>query len=214
MLTKDDEDWVALLEGKEVPDADPNTVDEVRALKIALHTELQWQKLQARIQAADEARNTEPNGMFHKLYKRFKKASVFKKSIWEPIYRWLNWKPLTLGTAYTLVVVMATVSFIAPVQVEKLLSKSSSPVQSNNCSSGYLLRIGPEPKEEALSMERQLEYEEVSYKEINDKTFFLKISPSNPPSQKLRDFWDEKSIETALLPDCPVSFIFTVFEKE
>jgi hypothetical protein len=94
MLTKDDKDWLALLEGKEVPDAHPDTLEEVRALKTALHTELQWQKLQRRIQA-DKAKKPET-----KLETQSQITEWFKK-LWEPISGWWHWKPLALGTAYT-----------------------------------------------------------------------------------------------------------------
>lgn len=210
MLTKDDEDWIALLEGKEVPDANPNTLDEVRALKIALHTELQWQKLQARIQA-EKAKNLKSKSK-PKLFERLK--VLWENSIWQPIYGWLNGKPFVLVATHV-IVVMVTVLFMKYVPVEKygeLISKSSpvQTVQSNNCLSGSIFRPEPEAEKKALSIKQEFESsgEKVSYKQINDKAFFLKILPSNTPSQQRREFWDEESIDIPL--NCAVSFIFIV----
>ena len=205
MLTKDDKDWIALLEGKDVPDANPDTLDEVRALKIALHTELQWQKLQARIQA-EKAKNTKSESK-PTLLDRLKR--FWKNAILEPIYDWLNWKPLALVATHSIAII-ATVLFMTHVQFEELLSKSSPPVPSNNCSSGYQLRLDSEAEKAALSMKQKLKSygEKVSYQQINDKAFFLEILPTKTPSQQRRDFWDEESINDPI--NCSVGFIFIV----
>jgi len=173
--------------------------DEESALKIALHTELQWQKLQIRMQA-DKAKNTEPKS--DELFKKFASA-------WKPIYEWLNWKPLTLGAGYTVVVVTATVFLMPALNVEELLPKDF-PKQNNNCSSGYFPRIESEAEKEALRMKQQFESSgaTVSYQKINSKAFFLEILPPNTPSQELLKLWDDENINAVLSPNCPVSFIF------
>ena len=173
--------------------------DEESALKIALHTELQWQKLQIRMQA-DKAKNTEPKS--DELFKKFASA-------WKPIYEWLNWKPLTLGAGYTVVVVTATVFLMPALNVEELLPKDF-PKQNNNCSSGYFPRIESEAEKEALRMKQQFDSSgaTVSYQKINSKAFFLEILPPNTPSQELLKLWDDESIDTVLSPNCPVGFIF------
>jgi len=209
MLTKDDKDWLALLEGQEIPDAHPDTLEEVRALKTALHTELQWQKLQRRIQA-DKAKKLEP-----KPNTQSQITEWFKK-LWEPISGWWHWKPIALGTAYTIVVIAVTLQIMPFLHVEddKVSAKSSPTASSDICSSGYILRL--EAEEEALRMKQLFEsvgVTDVSYQKINDTAFFLEIVPPDKPSQELRDLWDKENINTVLLQDCPVGFIFITPEE-
>ncbi|EDN71376.1 hypothetical protein BGP_2032 [Beggiatoa sp. PS] len=212
MLTKDDKDWLALLEGKEVPDAHPDTLEEVRALKTALHTELQWQKLQRRIQA-DKAKKSElqsqPNTQ--------SQITEWFKKLWEPISGWWHWKPLALGTAYTIVVIAVTLqitlSFLhiedseSLPKSEELTAKSSPTTSSDTCSSNPFLRLEIETEQKALKMKQLFEsagVTEVSYQKINDMAFYLGIELPDKPSQELLDLLDVENIN----PDCPVNFIF------
>jgi hypothetical protein len=167
MLTKDDKDWLALLEGKEVLDADPNTLDEVEALKIALHTELQWQKLQVKMQTG-KAKN-------ESMYAQFKKlVLLWQNKILVNLRNFLKWKTLSLAVTYTFAVVVATLHFTPPIEitssVETARSKSSS-IQPDMCPIGSIVRLKFNPEQEALELKQQLESvgAEASYQKINDK---------------------------------------------
>lgn len=207
MSSKDDKDWLNLLEGKEVPDADPNTLDEVEALKIALHTELQWQKLQIRMQAEEP------------IYARFVK---WVKEIYTRFVKWMkktlvslrdffSWKPLSLAVAYTFVVVVATLKIAPPIEI---FLPRASPIQKDACSVGSIVRRALEPEQEIIELKKQFESAgaETSYQKIIDKVFLLEISPPESPSQELQNLWDEKSINTVLSSNCPVSLLFIALE--
>ena len=51
MLEKDDADWNAILAGKEVPEADPNTAHEARLFREALHAEERLHNIIGRLEA-------------------------------------------------------------------------------------------------------------------------------------------------------------------
>jgi len=217
MLTKDNEDWLALLEGKQVPDAHPDTLEEVSALKTALHTELQWQKLQHRIQAEKSAEKNQVKSTFDD--RRVEKFTFFPES--EAIYGWLNWKSLTLGVAHTVVVVTVTIFLMLSLRVEAPLPKSVVYEQNSNCLFGYLPMEyagmqSAEFKQEVLRIKREFISSGTTvtrYEEMNDKTFLLTISLPNAPSKELRQLWDNENINAKLLPGCSVSFIFILRQR-
>ena len=199
MLTKNDQNWLDLLEGKEVLNADSNTLDEVQALKIALHTELQWQKLQVKIRTKNPSTN--------KLFVEWMEKTLIS------ISDFFNWKNLTLGIAYTFAVVATTLHIFVPVGMD--LSPKPFLVQTDVCSSGSTVHVESDPKQEALRWKQQFESvgAETNYQKINDKLFLLEILPPESPSQELRNLWDEKSINTILSSTCSVSLLFTVLEE-
>jgi hypothetical protein len=193
MLTKDDEDWLALLASKEVRDADPNTVREVHALKEALHTELQWQKLRMRIQA-------DKNKAVAKKEPKFNK---WVQSLVAGIHDQLDQKILSFGGAvYTaFVVVLAVVLW--PITEQKLSPNQTDyrpkgqDVVDQSDSVGPIMRLKLEPQTKAREMKQNFESSgaAVQVTKINDKVFQVDISMPETPSQELRDLCDIENID-------------------
>jgi len=187
-----------------------NKNDEEKAFKIAMHTELEWQKLKAKINSEKSMENTE----------------LKEGSMWKGIYKWLDWKPLSLGITYTAVVVIATIKII-PVLVPtekdinypKVKSSDVQIVQNNNCQLCYFpitAEIDELTKKESLEMKVKLESFgiEVYHKKLAHNIFILEAKLPKILPQELLDFWSkEKSTNTELKSNCKIKLIFITFKE-
>lgn len=166
MLEKDDEDWLALLDGKEVPYADPNTVREVRALKEVLDTELQWQKLQIRIQA-EQAKENKKHSVFEWLKMKMTEMTDFNQT--RTGYRFAI-------AAVILVVVGPLLFLLSPFNnQDSALPKSS--VTNEQTDGLPITRYASNPQQKAEKIKEQFEQAgaEVKITELNDTSFQVEI---------------------------------------
>ncbi|HDN25757.1 MAG TPA: hypothetical protein ENG03_01410 [Thioploca sp.] len=193
MLTKDDDDWLALLAGKEVQDAEPQTVREVSALKEALHTELQWQKLRMRIQADKNKAVVEAEPKFRQ----------WLQSLVAGIHDLLEQKILSFGGAvYTafvvvLAVVLSLITEQKPSPNQTDYRPKGQDVVEPSDSIGPIMRLKLEPQTKANEMKQNFESSgaAVQVTKINDKAFQVDISMPETPSQALGDLCDIENID-------------------
>jgi len=176
-----------------------NKDDEEKAFKIAMHTELEWQKLKTKINSEKE--NTE----------------LTEKPIKKAIYRWFDWKPLSLGIAYTAVIVMTTIKTVS-VPIDVPISRSSNiQITQNSCPSGsILIPTEGNTQQELTNMREKLKSLDIdSYEQkINNTAYLLEISLPKILSKELLDFWSkEKDIDAILKPNCKLKLVFIAFEE-
>jgi len=186
MLKKDDEDWLALLDGKEVPDADPNTVHEVRALKEVLDTELQWQKLQIRIQA-EQAKENKRHSVFEWLKMKMTEMTDFNQT--RTGYRF------ALAAVILVVVVGPLLFLLSPINNQQYARPKGS--ATNQQTDGLpITRYASNPKQKAEKIKEQFEQAgaEVKITELNDTSFQVEISMPKTLSPELGQLCDIEGI--------------------
>ncbi|MDM8568085.1 hypothetical protein QUF50_00940 [Thiotrichales bacterium HSG1] len=197
-----------------------NKDDEEKAFKIAMHTELEWQKLKARIDS--DKKNTES-------IEKLTKKGIYKWFDCKPLsleVAYFNWRPIFLVIVYTIVVVMTTIKMtpiMVPIEddITYLKPKSSNiRITQNSCPSGYTLidtEGNKQAKQESLKMKIDLEHFNVKVNElekINNTAYLLEVFLPETLSQELLNFWStDNDINVVLIPNCKMKLVFIAHTK-
>jgi len=130
MLKKDDEHWLTILAGKDMPEASPNTAQEARVLREALRAEDRLQQLTARLGAEGYIKSPQAP----KIRERLKTAIT---RIWDSIIpnsfncqttfipSSFNWQTTYLITVHAALIMTVTIATYEWITIKTLSAKQA-----------------------------------------------------------------------------------------
>jgi len=215
-INKDDNDWMTILSGRSIPDADPNTIREARVLRMVLlapqeeETEKefaktddqQWQRLENKLIKEGHIR---PESLVKKRLK-FLLSTIVNTS--NQMTELLTWQKLSLATAYTVLVSVVTLTLFLPTKPVEMQPKSAEPNDGQNRQLPRLVRYLPMPnlQQDVLDLQKKFTdrgtdkkdvvvFEMVSKNESDPQQLIVAIPIAENPSMDLYNLYETYEID-------------------
>lgn len=212
-ISKDDNDWLAILSGRSVPDANPETLREARVLRMVLlarqeeETEKefaktddqQWQRLENKLTKEGYIK---PESWVKKLVKQVKVLVSTIANTSNQVTEVLTWQKLSFAAAYTVLVSVVTLTLFLPTKPVEMHPKSGGPDGGQDQKQIHRVISYPvtDPQQSVLELQAEFiaggtDKKDVAIKELKPQQWMVAIQIAKTPSRNLREVYKNYQID-------------------